>query len=240
MFRLLIILQLVIVSNVASAQNGVPLTTDRPDFTESGITVPRGTIQVEGGATVERAGGVSMISGSEMLIRWSPVKNFEMRLGPPGYAVSQSSGVVTDPSLGVKFQFGPVKVWDLALIVASSIPLGDDITGTRDPVPYGILAAGRDFGSVSFGAQIGGSLDTESEDFLLSATSVFSTGLSANVGGFLELAADQQPAGDSSLIIHAGLAMTVAHLVQLDIHAGTGLTETAPDYLVGAGLSLRR
>ena len=50
-----------------------PISTDRPDFTESPVAVPTGRVQLETGATVVRDAGETIGSGPEALIRWSPV-----------------------------------------------------------------------------------------------------------------------------------------------------------------------
>ena len=238
--RLLLIIPLFTFAHICTAQSGEPLTTDRPDFTESAITVPKGTVQLEGGATVTRQNDVTETSGSEILIRWSPARKFEFRFGLPGFSIVDENGAVTDPGIGAKVQLGPVRTWDVAVIAATSVPLGDRVSGSEDFAPMVLLAAGRDFGSVGFGTQIGVSLDTGSDDFLLAATAVVGIPVDEKVGSFAELAVDQQPRGTASAIVHAGLTYSVAHLVQLDLHAGLGLTDTAPDYLIGAGLSLRR
>ena len=66
---------LFLLPNSAVGQNTevAELVTDRPDFTESGIVVPVGSLQFEAGFTWEsNAGDVRSFSGPELLVRWGP------------------------------------------------------------------------------------------------------------------------------------------------------------------------
>ncbi len=65
---------MVLVPALAVAQGVAPtpeLVTDRPDFTESAVVVPLGSLQAEAGATLDRASdGVRTLAGPELLLRW--------------------------------------------------------------------------------------------------------------------------------------------------------------------------
>ncbi|MCZ6506947.1 MAG: hypothetical protein O7A04_02700, partial [Acidobacteria bacterium] len=62
------------------------LITDRPDFTESAVVVPAGSIQIEGGLTwVDDGGSQGTLSGPEILLRWGLGDRFELRIGLPDY-----------------------------------------------------------------------------------------------------------------------------------------------------------
>ncbi len=225
--------------DVVIAQEVPDLVTDRPDFTESGITVPVGSIQVEGGVTIVSSGSEIETTGSELLLRWSPVTKFEIRIGAPNYVITDNAGGVSDPTVGIKVQIGPMNAWDVAIIAATAVPLGEDVSGSSELTPLVLVAAGRDFGNVGFGTQVGGTFDRAADQVLASGTAVVGTSLAPAVGGFLEVAADQQARGKASFVVHSGVTFSPASLIQLDLHAGVGMTDTAPDFLVGAGLSLR-
>jgi hypothetical protein len=67
----------------ASAQEP-ELESDRPDFTESAVVVPGGSVQLEGGGTwLHGDGGRDLLSGPELLLRWGVSRSVELRLVAP-------------------------------------------------------------------------------------------------------------------------------------------------------------
>jgi hypothetical protein len=60
------------------------------------------------------------------------------------------------------------------------------------------------------------------------------------VGAFLELALEAPETGPAALLLHHGYTFALAPFLQLDVHGGVGLTDAAPDVLLGTGLSVRR
>ena len=63
-----------------------PLVTDRPDFTEGTVLVPRGTFQFEMGTTYQRHDVGYAVSGPELLLRYGLRRRVELRFGLPDYA----------------------------------------------------------------------------------------------------------------------------------------------------------
>ena len=108
----------------AAARQDAPLVTDRPDFTESALTVPRGSVQLETGLTVERASGTGTVSGPEALVRWSPASKLELRLAAPNYVTGEFVDGLGDVGVGVKIAAGRGAGWDLAGIASLSLPTG--------------------------------------------------------------------------------------------------------------------
>jgi hypothetical protein len=216
------------------------LVTDRPDFTESAITIPKGSVQVESGLTVSKIGDIRTTNGPELLLRWGLAGQVEVRLQSPDFVFENGSSGVGDPSVGFKIAFSHISSWSIAAIAATSIPVGESGEPSRDFEPLLILTFGKEFGQLSFGSQIEGTWDGSSEQILLGGTLVLGTPLSDRIGAFAEATVSQEPIGIVAVSAHSGLTLSVSHLVQLDLHLGAGLTENAPDLLVGAGLSLRR
>lgn len=219
---------------------GQSLVTDRPDFTESAIVVPRGTVQIESGVTVSAVGSETATSAPELLVRWGLAGRAELRVQSPDFTIADGSSGVGDPSVGFKYEFAPVRDWSVAAIAVTSIPVGDDTIGSMQFEPLVIVAVGTDVGVVSVGSQVEGAWDGDSESVLFGGTFVLGTALGSGVGAFVESALSQEPSGTAALTLHSGLTYAAAHLVQIDLHFGAGLTETAPDVFVGVGLSLRR
>jgi hypothetical protein len=216
------------------------LVTDRPDFTESAITVPKGSVQIESGVTVSKIVDIRTTNGPELLLRWGFAGQVELRLQSPDFVFENGSSGVGDPLVGFKIAFGPISSWSIAAIALTSIPVGESGSQRRDFEPLAIVTVSREFGQLSLGSQIEGTWDGSSEQILLGGTLVLGTPLSDRIGAFAEATVSQEPIGIAAISAHSGLTFSVSHLVQLDLHFGAGLTETAPDALFGAGLSLRR
>lgn len=108
---------------------GVPeLVTDRPDFTESSVVVPRGAWQLESGFALTRDSGVRSLGAPEMLLRWGIGRRTELRLGLPDFVHTRGSehgDGFADTYLGFKQQLGAARSGlGLALIPAVSLPTG--------------------------------------------------------------------------------------------------------------------
>lgn len=217
-----------------------PLVTDRPDFTESAITVPRHSIQIESGVTATFEGDLRTTSGPEMLIRWGVLDQLEIRIGSPDFVFADETSGATDPVLGAKLALGSVSDVDIAVIAVTTIPAGDSRFSSSEAEPQAIVTAGTDVGTISLGSQLEGAWDSAAERLLFAATLVAGTALSENVGGFVEIAISEEVTGPMGILLHSGATFALADLVQLDLHVGLGASEVAPDFLVGAGLSLRR
>lgn len=225
--------------------HGQELITDRPDFTESGVVVPTGSLQIEAGATFEDGGdGDEVFSSPELLLRWGFVESWELRIGVPNWVDQRkgSSGV-SDGSLGVKWQLGPTSAgWDLGLIGTVSLPLGDQALTSDEIDPDLIVTAGRDLSEQwSLGGQLGVGQETSGADHetVLSATLVLGRALGERGGLFLEIAAEDREEGDTAVLFHHGYTYLVTPNFQWDVHAGVGLNDEAPDFLIGLGFSWR-
>ncbi len=223
-----------------------PLVTDRPTFTAAATVVPRGALQLETGLTWQSAdGGVDVLSGPEALVRWGATRRLELRLGLPDYVETGGGGPsgFGDASLGVKLQLGPIDDWDLALIGALSVLTGDEPFTGEDPEATLIFTAGRALaGSWSLGTQISATGQTVGGDESIEwgTAVVLGRPLGASLGGFLELAGTFPDRGSAAWVFHTGLTRGLGPLLQVDLRAGAGLSDPAPDLFVGVGLALRR
>ncbi len=82
---------------------------DRPDFTESTLTIAPGHVQVEGGFTFSRFGDEESQSFGEILVRIGTGERVETRLGigsysriDPGFAGADTISGYEDPFVGIK------------------------------------------------------------------------------------------------------------------------------------------
>jgi hypothetical protein len=243
---------LFLLSNSVVGQNTEvsELVTDRPDFTESGIVVPMGSLQFEGGLTWEsNAGDVRSFSGPELLVRWGLTSRLELRFGFPDYVGvwnGQAQSGFADPSIGTKLQLGPIaEGWDLATVVTVSAPGGEAGFSSDGWDPSVILTTGGGIGGTwSLGSQVFGELATNMGDreFFWGGTLVLGTsiGSQGTTGAFFELAATMPEEGTTAVTFHHGYTHLLTKTLQFDVHGGAGLTESAPDFFIGAGLVYRR
>ncbi len=217
-----------------------PLITDRPDFTESPVTVPKGSIQLETGLTLEHADGLRASSGPEALLRWSPTHGLEIRLQSPDYVRADAQDGFTDFGVGVKLELGSFASWDVGAIASVELPTGDATLSAGGTQPELIVAAGRALGEAwSLGTQVAAAKPGDSGGVHLLATFVVGRALSEAVGAFAELAADREPGGSGAALLHGGFTLSVTPTVQLDLHGAVGLGGHAPDGILGLGFSTR-
>lgn len=227
------------------------LVTDRPDFTESASVPGGGRVQVEGGWTVEETGDASEHSLGELLVRIGIGDRFEARI-EPGSWVSADDGAadvsgLDDAGLGFKFLLVEEQspgVPATALLVSTSVPTGDDEIGSSAWQPEARLALGWTLSEAwSLGANAGwGRPDAGGERFDQALGSVaLGRSLSERLGAFLELYgfAPVEPEGDDAAVIDGGLTLALGPDAQLDVRAGAGLTDAAPDWLFGLGFAHR-
>lgn len=231
-------LPLLMVLSADPARAQAPLVTDRPDFTESAVTVPRGTIQAETGFTWERAGGEATLSGPEALLRWGLHDRLELRLMLPDYVRGPAPAGFSDAGLGLKVAFGERAGWDAALLASAALPLGEAPFGGEAWSPEVALAAGRDVGSrASLGAQLTGTW--ADAGLALGGTLVGGWSLTDQGGLFVEVAASRAPGEAVAVLLHHGYTWQPLPSLQLDVHGALGVGKAAPAGLLGAGLSTR-
>ena len=141
---LLLLLSLCVLRVLPMAASAQPIATDRPDFTESTETVPRGRIQLEAGVTYERDFGEGAFSGPESLLRYSPARRLELRLELPDYTAGGGAGTLGDAAAGVKVALGPVGPWGLAAIGMLTGPIGDSAVTAGGIDPLFVVTAGTE------------------------------------------------------------------------------------------------
>lgn len=235
----------VAVAAAANAQStAVELITDRPDFTESAVTVPIGTFQFEAGATWSDD-GVRTLAGPELLVRWGLRDRLEIRLAAPDWVDFTGGNLrsgLGDAEVSVKARLRRWGPWDLAVLPALTLPTGDTGLTTGAVDPSVALVGARDLGEEwSIAAQLTGAWPTlgreRSSEWTASLST--STAIGARTSTFLEAAAVLPGIGGTSLVLHHGYTFRVGAAWQVDAHVAAGLEHDAPDLLIGVGLATR-
>lgn len=248
-----------LLSPALAADEREPLITDRPDQTESAVTVPAGSWQIETGISLGRDDEEGLeseeLNVAATLMRVGLTEILELRLGWEGYfetsaAHDADAHGVGDANLGFKIALreGEGLSPTAALIATTTVPVGEAPFSSEAWDPSLRLSVSHDLSeTVGVGWNLGIARETiENGTARELATVVFFTAtvafdLSERLGLYLEAFGDTEwdDTNDPNLLFDAGLTYLVHDLLQLDCAAGVGLTDTSLDYFVSAGMSIR-
>ena len=247
----------------AAADDAADLVTDRPDQTESAVIVPPGTTQIELGwlFTRDDSGGVRtethQVPGT--LARISLAERVELRVGWSGYVTADvrfgrievDADGIGDADLGAKILLREEqgRTPQMALLVSTSVPVGDDeLTSDRFDPQLRLAFSNTLSETVGLGYNVGLAFASEPGDDgeIHTLSSVFYTvalgfGLGDRLGAFVEVFGDfpASASGDSAHSFDGGFTYLVRDNVQLDLFAGLGLSDAADDWFLGLGISVR-
>ncbi len=239
-----------------------PLEADRPDFTESPLTVGRGVVQIETGYTFthDNSSGAQTANHSfpQALIRigmfaewfeFRVVYNFESQdvtvRNIPGHQHMQGSD---DLGLELKICLTPQEgiLPKMGLIPTMTVPTGSPAFTQGEVMPGLQWAYGWDFNEkLSFGmtTEAGRQRDDVGNDFVEFAQSgSLDFEITKKLHGYTELYL-LSPVGRTiepvQYYFDGGFTYHVTNNLQLDIEAGVGLNEAADDYFAGGGAVVR-
>ena len=241
LFALLMVQPFMVQSSLAQEA----MSTDRPDFTESPLTVGQGTVQVEAGATIQTAGDLSLMNSGEGLIRYGLKPRFELRFGLPSLiSGDEIDSGLSDINVGFKWTIAQLQNGvDLGLVATAILPTGDD-DFTEDAInPSVIFIASKpvnDRMSIAGQFSVGLVEAVDDWDSTWHATVVMGASITDRLGGFLEVKGESTLIDETSMVFHTGLLFGVSEDFQLDVHLGTGLNDTGGDEFFGLGLAVRR
>lgn len=227
-----------------------PLSTDRPDATESPYTVDRGHYQfeIELGA-LTRDGGKSSYSLGEVNMKYGVDDYTDVQFVLPLYNhLAGGAEGFGDVQIRVKRNIWGNDSEDTALAVMPfiQIPTGADGVSSEEVeggiiVPFGFSAAG----GWSYGVQ--GELDVVADEngsghhfaFLTSATAAHA--LTDKIGAFFELVAiySEGTEATSEYYFNTGLTWGVTETLQFDGGVRIGLSNDAEDFTPFFGVSAK-
>jgi hypothetical protein len=231
------------------------LITDRPDQTESSISVPHKSFQIETGfsyALNEQPliAEKSTTLGSTLL-RYGILKGAELRLGmdyssmmtyipdSPLPAVLQHG--VSPIMLGAKINITEQEGWipEMALLAHIQSSIFSSDYSTDYAVPQMILAASH---TISSRFSLGYNFGIEWADNDAAPTKLYALvagiGVTENIGLFVETFGSFDN-GDFMSMIDGGFTFLILPNLQYDISGGVGVIPSSPDFFISTGISYR-
>lgn len=237
-----------------------PLVTDRPDFTEASSTVGNGVVQLEAGYTfTENSDDGTQTqehSIGEPLFRIGMFADwFELRIAvfPTQFqersATSRiNTGGTGDLYLGAKIGLTPQEgiLPEMAIIPQMTVPTGSNAFTDEEALPgVNWLYAWdlTDEFSLAGSTQFNRARDDAGESYTEWAQSI-ATGVSLTdeLGAYTEwyaLFPSSSVTANPEHYFNGGFAYLISNDIQFDVRAGLGLNDSADDYFVGTGLSIR-
>ncbi|MEO8763650.1 MAG: transporter [Ginsengibacter sp.] len=243
------ILIFLFIAIIASAQPDAidEIDTDRPDQTESPVTILRKWMQVEHGFALEKDNQLS-VYGSSTLLRYGLVKNVELRLEAdfiytPSNKFFPGHTELLPIILGTKISLWEERKWipKTSLLVHAGLPFLAAKSFKNFDVQPGVRFTFQNNLSqvVSWGYNAGIEWDGENSNPYYLYTFSNGINLSKSLYGFLELFGslnkDELPRHN----FDAGLSLSVSDDCKVDISSAIGLTKTAPDWSIAIGMSVR-
>lgn len=224
-----------------------PLATDRPDFTESALTILGGQFQFEGGSTFQWTRDGRSVGFPEGLLRYGITDFTELRFGVPDYNFSRSDRRdghgFSDWNIGLSLMLGPLPNGDnLSFIPALNIPVGEPGYSSDSLDPEAKLCWTRELGETWNISLMEAPLwTTIDSDRKLAYQQTVSLGheLAESLGMFLEYAGNFAEEQRVAHIAHAGFTFSPDEDSQFDLHGG--ITTNGPDRqpFIGVGYAIR-
>lgn len=259
---LLLLLSLLAATPARVAAQPAELVTDRPDQTESAVTVPKGAWQLEAGWTWSRSdsGGLDTDTHEApgTLLRVGLTQRLELRAGWSGYLREDTDGPgdggrvegFGDADLGFKTLLAEATAGrpQLALLVSTSLPIGEDEVSSDRFEPEVRLAMDRDLGErlgLGVNLGVGWAAHDQGGDTDTLASGLYTVALGIDLddrwGVFVEAFGEEplNAPGGHSAALDGGVTWLLRPTLQLDLAVGFGVAGEAPDAFVGAGLSWR-
>lgn len=238
------------------AQEEEEMVTDRPDQSESASIVGWGVWQLETGFSFERDESPGLVSEyTELLgslVRYGVNDHLELRFGFTAHSRETLETVdgketfkgLTDPELGLKWRFreGDGVSPAIALLVGTTVPVGDDDFSSDEFDPTVRLAFDHDFSdTLSLGWNLGWSRDSYNDQDLGLYSASFGIAVDDRWGTFYEVFGTIALGGDGDDVHSAdtGITLMLNEDLQADVWAGLGINDAAPDTFAGIGLSWR-
>jgi len=227
-----------------------PIITTRPSFTDSWLTIPKGSFQAENGATfTDNGDGTKSWILPETLLKVGVAKNTEIRFGVPNYTylkLDHSDSLINnfgDISAGISHHVAlPGKV-DLAIIPFVNLPTGANKASSNSVDPQLRLVVAKYLApKLVVSSQMDARWNTgrhAAARVVMNPTFISYYSFTNKLSGFAEYGGFIPTSGKSSHYIQGGALYLLTKRQQVDVRVAMGLNKQASDFLVGFGYSFR-
>lgn len=233
-----------------------PLTTSRPSFTDAAITVPKGSLQIETGASfLDNNDDTWQWSLPEALLRLGLTDDMELRFTAPLYTYQKKDDGDTlinnfgDIAIGLGHHHELPGKLDIAVYPLLNLPTGARKASANavDPELRVVLSK-----NLTERLQVASMLDARwttsreaLQDAVLTPSVIASYRLNERLTSFVEYAGiiptgtDPNSRARDSHWLQAGILCLLRPRHQVDVRVAAGLNKDAPNLIVGFGYSYR-
>ncbi len=229
----------------AEADPAPEIVGDRPDYTESAVTIASSHLQGEVGLDYSTLGGDKVLTIPNLLLRYGVGDNLEVRFGVPSLnVVYVGSRTLSEPGsleLGLKATSGWGRRGRVGLLPFVELPVkSEQWSGSGVGVGLKALWSVDFTDDVGLGGNVGvvfeGVTPASAEPMTtyLASTSLGFT-LNERLGAFTELYGLEDGGAKVGLVADGGFTYLVAPWLQFDLYFGTGLTPPTSGIDIGFG-----
>jgi len=230
----------------ALAQDGFPISTDRPSFSDGTSIIPKGRWQVEMGYTNTQFRRSRFETVGEMLVRLPVSDRMELRLSNVGFGRSSDADGWLDPVVGFKYKLlnGSLGKPEWALIAQTTVPAGSRDFRQDETQPTVKLAGYLQLDPLTGlgGNLVASSLSDGTDRFGQYAVSAYLTrSLNSRTGAFFEMYHVTPTAKDGphSTGFDAGVTYLVDKATQVDFRIGSTFDPGRDGTYFGFGIGYR-
>ena len=229
-----------------------PFSTDRPSFTASTETIPKGYVQVEMGSTWQNptrqnSQRFQSVTLPEAVTRYGITNSSEFQFFAPNFIQTFGNNDTSgfgDLKLGLKqkLPLTPAGI-QLTLYPTLTLPTGANNQSANSVNPdFNLLASKEITNQLSLASQLGVLLNPSGKHasrITINPTLMLNFAASQNIGLFAEYASFNQINAQSKHVLDFGMTYLIKKHHQIDLRVGTGLTKDTPSLFAGAGYAFR-
>lgn len=216
-----------LISQLAFSQKTI--VTDRPDQTESAISVPLGSLQIESGFLYEWVGPNMSLKNYAIpttLFRYGILKNFELRFQADYLKLKTSLHSLSgfgDFSIGMKAHIFAGDITDIAILVNTIIPSGDKSFREPRSSYNGILCISHELSDkIGLGYNVGLNYD-QYKDLNLTYAIAIGFALTEKLSAFTEVFGSWNSFKTVEVSFDLGFTYLLNNNLQLDASFGKGI-----------------
>lgn len=234
-----------------------PIITDRPDITESAVTVPHSSLQIETGfifqKNLESINGIntqiSSISIAGTLLRYGIFSFAELRAGAEYLSqeakilgINETARGISGIFIGSKIQLvrDHTEIPDAAVFFHLNLSEGHENLRPEKAEPEILIAVSHNiFEPFLLSYNFGGTWDSSDKMVKYFYSSSLGVGLSDKIAIYAELFGEFSSGFSVSYNFDAGLAYLFLENLQMDISSGFNFEKPGENWFISSGFSIR-